>query len=348
MASRRSKTKKAAWLVVLALILISVVALVFPTWTPGIEGERSISTLEQIEINGSKHRIMIRGHDRDNPVIIFVHGGPGSSEIAYAASFQNLWEQHFTVVNYDQRASGASYHFFENYDDLSSKVLVEDLLAITDHVSERLGQDKVILIGHSYGTYVAAQAAQQAPEKYTAYIGIGQLGNATESEIDALEYVINEARRVGDEGNVQRLEQMSEEIRKGTALTPRSYVTKYGGASSSGEMPDGNVFDMIMGSEYNLLDIIRYYVGILSHQQVLLDEVFDTPLSTAVTELDLPVYFVMGKYDYMTSSAAARTYFDQLNAKQKQFIAYENSAHFPHIEEKDRFSEWMITTFAEN
>ncbi|MCZ4151343.1 alpha/beta hydrolase, partial [Escherichia coli] len=83
-------------------------------------------------------------------------------------------------------------------------------------------------------------------------------------------------------------------------------------------------------------------------QQVLLDEVFDTPLSTVVTELDLPVYFVMGKYDYMTSSAAARTYFDQLNAKQKQFITYENSAHFPHIEEKDRFSEWMITTFAEN
>lgn len=116
---------------------------------------------------------MIRGHDKNNPVIIFVHGGPGSSEIPYAKKYQDLLEKNFTVVNYDQRASGKSYHFFEDYSNLSSDLLVDDLLAMTDYISERLGKEKVILIGHSYGTYIGMQAAYKAPQKYEAYVGIG-------------------------------------------------------------------------------------------------------------------------------------------------------------------------------
>ena len=83
-----------------------MVALVFPTWTSQINRENSISTLEQVEINGSGHEIMIRGKDKNNPVIIFVHGGPGTSEIPYAQKYQKLLEEKFTVVNYDQRGSG--------------------------------------------------------------------------------------------------------------------------------------------------------------------------------------------------------------------------------------------------
>ena len=97
-----------------------MVALVFPTWTSQINRENSISTLEQVEINGSGHEIMIRGKDKNNPVIIFVHGGPGTSEIPYAQKYQKLLEEKFTVVNYDQRGSGKSYHFFEDYSNLTS------------------------------------------------------------------------------------------------------------------------------------------------------------------------------------------------------------------------------------
>ena len=87
-------------------ILLLIVALIFPTWTSQIKGQNSISTLEKVEINGSDHEIMIRGKDKSNPVIIFVHGGPGSSEIPYAQKYQKLLEEKFTVVNYDQRGSG--------------------------------------------------------------------------------------------------------------------------------------------------------------------------------------------------------------------------------------------------
>lgn len=301
--------------------------------------------MDQVEINGSSHEIMIRGNDKDNPVIIFVHGGPGSSEIPYADKYQDLLETNFTVVNYDQRASGKSYHFFEDYSNLSSDLLVEDLLAMTDYISERLGKAKVILIGHSYGTYIATQAAYKAPEKYEAYIGVGQMSDTVESEIDSLNYVINQAQNAGNTEDVLYLQELTETIQNGDTYTPRNYVLKYGGGSRLIDNPDGNNVGMLFSSEYNLLDVIRYNLGLSYSQQILLKEDLKKPLPTKVTKLELPCYFIMGKYDYMTSANAAKKYFDKIEVDNKEFITFEQSAHYPQFEEKEKFYEWMCNTF---
>ncbi|MCI0768403.1 alpha/beta hydrolase [Bacillus sp. TL12] len=327
------------------IILILAIALFFPTWTPHIKGDSNISTLEQVKINGSNHEIMIRGNDKNNPVIIFVHGGPGCSEIPYADKYQDLLESNFTVVNYDQRASGKSYHFFEDYSNLSSDLLVEDLLAMTDYITERLGKEKVILIGHSYGTYIGMQAAYKAPEKYEAYVGIGQMSDTVESEIDSLNYSINQAQNAGNTEDVLYLQGLTEKIKNGDAFAPRNYVIKYGGGSRLIENPDGDNIGMLFSSEYNLLDVIRYNYGVSYSQNILIKEVLKKPLPTLVTKLKLPCYFIMGKYDYMTSSNAAKKYFDMIEANKKEFIAFEQSAHYPQFEEKEKFYEWMCDTF---
>ncbi|MGA3599621.1 alpha/beta fold hydrolase [Lysinibacillus agricola] len=327
------------------IIMLLIIAIFFPTWTSHIKGDNSISSLEQVNINGSGHEIMIRGKDKNNPVIIFVHGGPGCSEIPYASKYQDLLENNFTVVNYDQRASGKSYHFFEDYSNLSSDLLVDDLLALTDYISEHLGKEKVILIGHSYGTYLATQAAYKAPEKYEAYIGIGQMSDTVESEIDSLNFVIDQAQNAGNTEDVLYLQGLTEQIKNGDAFTPRNYIAKYGGASRLIENPDGNNIGMLFSSEYNLLDVIRYNYGVSYSQEALLQEVIKTPLPTIVKKLELPSYFVMGKYDYQTSSNAAKNYFDMIEANKKEFIAFEESAHYPQFEEKEKFYKWMCDTF---
>ncbi|MGG2094639.1 alpha/beta hydrolase [Bacillus sp. S13(2024)] len=337
--------KKLITFIGVIIIVLLTIALFSPTWTSHIKGHNSISALEQVEINGSSHEIMIRGKDKDNPVIIFVHGGPGCPEIPYAQKYQNLLENSFTVVNYDQRASGKSYHFFEDYSNLSSDLLVKDLLAMTDYISKRLGKEKVILIGHSYGTYIATQAAYKAPEKYEAYIGIGQMSDTVESEIDSLNYSINQAQNAGNKDDVLSLQGLTEKIKNGDTFIPRNYVMKYGGSSRLIDNPDGNNIDMLFSSEYNLLDVIRYNYGLAYSQQILLKEVLKNPLPTLVTKLKLPCYFVMGKYDYMTSSSAAKKYFDMIEADKKEFIAFEKSAHYPQFEEKEKFYEWMRNTF---
>lgn len=331
-----------------AIAIVLIVTFFRPTWTAKIEGANSISVLEQVEINGSAQEIMIRGRDRNNPVLLFVHGGPGTPEIPYAADYQDRLEERFTVVNYDQRGSGKSHHFFEKDRGVTSDILVEDLLAVTDYVSQRLGQQKVILAGHSYGTYIATQAAAKAPDKFEAYIGIGQMSDTVQSEIDSLEYTLSQARQAGNTEDIAYLEGRADRIRSGDTFTPRQYVAKYGGAARQMDSPDGNLAKLVFSSEYNLLDAVRYYYGVNASQEVLLPEVMEQPLTKKVTRLELPVYFIMGKYDYMTSSSAAKTYFDTLQADRKEFVVFEESAHYPQFEEKNKFCEWMAGTFLQN
>jgi len=327
------------------IILILLLVLFRPTWTSNIKGDNSISVLEQVKINGTKQQIMIRGSNQNNPVIIYVHGGPGCSEIPYAAKFQDLLEKDFTIVHYDQRGSGKSYHFNEDYSKLTADVLVDDLLELTDNISKRFGKEKVILIGHSYGTYLATKASYKAPEKYEAYIGIGQLSNMQESEIDNLNNTISEAKKAGNIEDVKYLEGIGEKIYNGEGVTPRDYVGKYGGATRLMNMPDGDILGMLLSREYNLLDLIRYNYGFAKTQEQLIKETFDKPLPKIVTKLDLPFYFVMGKYDAMTSSNAAENYLDIIEADKKEFISFEKSAHYPQYEEKEKFYRWMCDTF---
>lgn len=232
-------------------------------------------------------------------------------------------ETKFTVVNYDQRASGKSYHFFEDYSNLSTDLLVKDLLDMTDYISARLGKKKVILIGHSFGTYIAMQATYKAPEKYEAYIGIGQMG---------------------DTDDVLYLQGLTKEIKNGNMYTPRPYVIKYGGASRLIDDPDNNSIDFLFSSEYNLLDVICYDYGISLSQKILLKDLLENPLPNIVTKLKLPCYFIMGKYDYMTSSSAAKKYFDIIKTDKKEFIVFEQSAHYPQFKEKEKFNKWQAPT----
>lgn len=331
------KIKKLIKLIGVIATLLLIVALVFPTWTSQIKGKNSISILEQIEINGSSHEIMIRGKDKNNPVIIFVHGGPGSSEIPYAQKYQKLLEEKFTVVNYDQRGSGKSYHFFEDYSNLTSDLLVEDVLAMTEYISKRMGKEKVILIGHSYGTYIGMQAANKAPEKYEAYVGIGQMSDIVESEMDSLNYVIEQAQNAGNTDEISYLNGLTEKIKNGDTYTPRNYVAKYGGTSRLIENPDGDNIGMLLSNEYNLFDVIRYNVGLSHSQTVLLEKDLKNPLPTKVKKLKLPFYFLMGKYDYNTSFHAAKTYFDTIEAEKKNLLLLKNPRIIRNLKRRKSF-----------
>ncbi len=91
----------------------------------------------------------------------------------------------------------------------------------------------------------------------------------------------------------------------------------------------------------------RFFCGsfVRISQKVLLQEVIEHPLPALVTKLELSCYFIMGDYDYMTSSHAAKEFFDKLEAKQKEFIAFDQSAHYPQFEEKEKLFEWVSETF---
>lgn len=341
----KRKLLKALKVLSISILVLILIGLFFPTWTPKIIEENSISVLEQVKINGTDHEIMIRGKNKSNPVIIFVHGGPGCSEIPYVIKYQDLLEDNFTIVHYDQRASGKSYHFFEDYSNLSTDLLVEDLLEMTDYISDRLDKEKVILIGHSFGTYIGTKAVYEAPEKYEAYVGIGQMSDVIESEIESLNYCIDQAHQMGNYKDVEYLQELREDIDRGEMLTPRNYVRKYGGTSRQFNDETEILKGYLFGSEYNLLDSIRFLISVNKYQGDLLEEAINDSLVNHVTKLEVPCYFIMGKYDYMTTVKAAKNYFNEIEAEEKEFVIFEESAHYPQFEEEEKFYEWMCEKF---
>ncbi len=326
------------------LLVVIIFGMFFPTWTPSINVENSISELKKVEINGTELEIMIRGVNKDNPAVIFVHGGPCCSEIPYVRKYQNNLEDNFTIVHYDQRGSGKSYNFTEDYSDVTTSIHVNDLIALTQYILEYLNKEQVILIGHSYGTYIATSAAAQAPELYTAYVGIGQMADVAKSEMLTLDKCISAAS--DSKKDVAELEALREKIAKGEAIVPRNYVRNYGFAARKINDNTDYLLGFAFGTEYNLLDAIRFYTASIKYQDKLIMEAINTPLTEIVTELQISVYFVMGKYDGMTAPEAAEEYLNSIRGDGvREMVIFENSAHYPQFEEKENFNKWMCSVF---
>ena len=328
------------------LLLFLIIRFTMPTWTPVGEGENSIYELRKTEINGTSLAVMIRGADKKNPVLLFVHGGPCCSEIPYVRRYQRDLEKNFTIVHYDQRGSGKSYLFGEDYSDVDASVHASDLIALTEWITDYLEQENVILIGHSYGTYIAALAAAQNPALYAAYVGIAQMSDTVESELDGLEKCLLAAEEAGRKKDVEHLKALEPLIQSGDSITPRAYVRKYGFAARGINENAEYFFGFVFGFEYNLTDAVRFYTASLRYQDALISEALRHPISELVTEMDLPVYFVMGKYDGMTSPEAAEAYLSILGGTgSREFVLFEESAHYPQFEEQETFYQWMFDTF---
>jgi pimeloyl-ACP methyl ester carboxylesterase len=342
---KKNIIKAIKWFVII-LALLFVVRLFFPTWTPKISGENGISELRKVKMNNTNLEVMIRGVNRNNPIIVFVHGGPNCSEIPYVRKYQDLLEQEFTIVHYDQRGSGKSYNFGTDYSSVTASTHADDLNALTKYIEEYLNQDQVILIGHSYGTYIATIAAAKEPELYRAYVGIGQMSDTIESELDGLKKCITAAKTAGNKEDVTYLSGLEASVSLGQAITPRNYVRKYGFAARNINENEDYLKGFLFGSEYNLLDTIRFYTASIKYQDGLIMEALNNPVSDIVTEIAIPVYFVMGKYDCMTSPEAAEKYLSRLEGPSPhKMVIFENSAHYPQFEEKERFFDWMYSTF---
>ena len=343
MKRKKLKVLKTVFIIV---ILFIVIRLFIPTWTPPIKGENSISELRKVDIDGASLEIMIRGTDKANPVLIFVHGGPCCSEIPYARKYQENLEKDFTIVHYDQRGSGKSYVFGEDYSKITTAVHVSDLIALTEYVEDCLEKEQVILLGHSFGTYIATMAAEQRPDLYQAYIGIGQMSDTIESELNSLEMCITEAEDAGNEQDAEYLKGLEAAIAKGEGITPRDYVRKYGFAARKIDDNMDYLKAFLFGTEYNLLDAIRFYTASIKYQDGLIQEALSNPVTDIVTEINIPVYFVMGKYDGMTSPKAAGNYLDSITGEgEKELILFDESAHYPQFEEEAKFYQWMKDTF---
>lgn len=302
-----------------------------------------IESLEIASLNGSKQWIYLRGHDQNNPVLLFLHGGPGAPEMAIARRFGLELEKHFTVVHWDQRASGKSRREPFSEGDLSMQTYLDDTLALVMLLRKRFNQDKIYLLGHSWGTILGTLTAREHPAFFHAYIGMGQLVNLAENEHLSLEYVIKRAR---EENNAEALAEL-------LPLTPpytedpselsvlRKWLYHYDGGLRGVTVVE--LFGLMLRSpEYSILDTLALALGFDAVSSQMWPEMGKIDFTVQATKLEVPVYFFTGRYDYNTPFVLTERYFDLLDAPQKEIIWFEESAHFMNVSDPDRFQHMLI------
>ncbi len=304
-----------------------------------------IERLESVRIGGIDEWVSIRGRDQRNPVLLFIHGGPGYVSMPMSWWFSRDWEEYFTVVQWDQRGAGKTYLLNDPAKiapTLTMTRMLDDAEEMADWTRKQLGKKKIFLLGHSWGSYLGLELAKRRPEWLYAYIGVGQLSDGPESERRGWAFAIDAARRAANSEAVHQLETIAPYFPAGhpsslkDIYTQRKWLDLYGGVMAHREGSSAESGLARLSPEYTDEEISRIWEGNDFSEQSLLAQVLSLNL-TDIRKLDCPLIIFAGRYDVNVNSQVAAEWFAGVNAPSKQFVWFENSAHLPMTEEPGKF-----------
>ncbi|MFW5793532.1 MAG: alpha/beta fold hydrolase [Bacteroidota bacterium] len=305
-----------------------------------------------IEIGGVKQAVMVRGTNPDNPVLVYLHGGPGFPifPIDQTKHHMESLEERYTIVYWEQRGTGKSFRPTIPTSSMKIDQFVEDTKQIIEYAQKELGVEKVFLWGHSWGTNIGALFASKYPEYLHAYISTGQSVNPFKNERLGYEYVHYNATKTGNKRALRQLETIDtipERYSLEDALLVRKWINKFGGIVQEidKEKPyvELNEIYMILSAvEYSVIDRIYLLLYPYYSAEKLWDDLKRFDLMKVAPQIDVPVYFLIGSNDIIVSNVLAEQYFNKLSAPAgKELIWFEKSAHRPFFEEPEKFLNIM-------
>lgn len=300
----------------------------------------SIASLETVEINGTKQWLLIRGQDRTKPVLLFLHGGPGLSELSMLSGHE--LETDFVVVNWEQRGAGKSYDARVFNDSFTVDTFVDDAVEVSRLLVKRFNQPKIYLMAHSWGTFLGVLTAKKYPELFHAFFSVSQIARQMQAEQISYDWVLQQARERNAIWQVRKL------TKQGRPPYPpaewldyltwqRTLVGLYRGIMYKTQFLPLFIKSVLLCPEYTLLDKIHYGLGAQENVRRLWPQVVAMDLFQEAPKLDVPYYLFQGVYDRQTPYGIAQEYFDQLDAPEKRMFTFEESAHCPLFEESALF-----------
>ena len=302
-------------------------------------------------IGGIDQWINVRGQDKSNPIILFVHGGPASPLTPTIWQFQRPLEEYFTVVNYDQRGAGKTFNETDP-DSIGDSIhiprYVDDAIEVAEYIRKRYHKDKLILMGHSWGTIVGMGAALKRPDLFDAYVGIGQVINVRENERISFDYALEQARKDGNAEAVKALESIApypgdQPITRERIIIARTWAQHYGGMSAFRDETNLYYYRAPrLSPEYDAADVCAIDRGNVFTLGRILPEFLEVDYS-GVRKFPVPVLMFMGRHDYTTPSAPTAAWLDKVDAPYKQGVWFEHSAHMIPWEEPGKLLVSLLT-----
>jgi pimeloyl-ACP methyl ester carboxylesterase len=309
----------------------------------GRRPKNSIAEMRWVNIGGIDQFLLVRTRDKSNPPMIVIHGGPGSPEGEVFRAYNSALEDHFSVVHWHQRGAGWTFTGSERAEDLAVDKFVSDLGELVDYTFNEFGEQKIFLLGHSWGSFLGIRYVRDHPEKIAAYIGVGQVTDMVESEQRGCDYILEQAQAANDLDDIEEISSFCRPpFTKDYVLKQRAYLTKYGGDMLGDLTMLGMVQEAWTQPEVTLPFLVRLMRGSLRSLDFMWDDLMTVNFFDEPKSFEAPIHFVLGRGDYQVSATLAAEYFEQIDAPCKSLKWFEASGHNPMFEEPQAFNDYLI------
>jgi len=297
-------------------------------------GPEGIHELEAVQIGGIPQWISVRGNNRSNPILLFVHGGPGSPMMPESWSYQRPWEDFFTVVQWDQRGAGKTFQAGKRktVEPLTIDRMQADGEELIELLRKRYHQEKIFLMGHSWGSVLGLRIAQHRPELLYAYVGVGQVVNGRRNEEVGYQETLKKARESGNATAVSELMALapypdpSGTTPLAKVIAERHWDVALGGMLY-GKQQDNASQLWKLSPDYTPADIAAIEPGELASAQQLLPEVARVDFD-AIRSFKCPIFFFAGVDDRTTPASIVAAYYQTIEAPKKQLFKIDHAAHY--------------------
>jgi proline iminopeptidase len=317
-----------------------------------IRSPHGINSLESARIGGIDQWIEVRGQNVNNPILLFIHGGPGIAFIPMASSFQGPWEKYFTVVQWDQRGAGKTYTS-NNIEVLRPTMNVaqmeQDTVDVVNYLRNRFKRERIFVVGHSWGSMLGLWLAHEHPELIYAFVGTGQAVSFYQNERTGYQDTLQVARSRNNQRAIKELESIAPypapipDFEKTGVL--RNWESEFLGPPPS----DTNFTNtkrilttLVAAPEYSLLDDLGWVRGQTFSLQTMFPQMMTLDLTKLGYDFRVPIFFFEGRHDPYCPASTIWDYSQTIKAPQKQFVWFDNSGHFPFFEEQQKFADELF------
>ena len=315
-----------------------------------ITTSKGIDSLEKIRLGGIDQWILIRGWNRFNPVVLFLHGGPGAPLFNYArdVGVEARLEQHFVMVYWEQRGTGKSFYRSIPVESMTIEQFISDTYELSKKLRDRFDVSNIILIARSWGSLIGLMAVHRYPELYSCYVGIGQMIHPLENDKLSYEYTLKLAQDFDNQKAIKQLRKVGYPPYNLEKLNiQRRWLTKFYRKlmAEKFNISRPNHWQKLLSTpEYTFIDIVKMGLDPDFSARHLWDEQFyRINFFKQIPWIDVPVCFLAGRYDYFTPSEIVEKYYQKVIApKGKHLIWFEKSGHNPEREETDKFYEIIM------
>jgi pimeloyl-ACP methyl ester carboxylesterase len=312
-----------------------------------ISSPKGIDEASFVTVGGIEQWITIRGWDRDNPVLLFLHGGPGDVTNPWTFALFAQWQKYFTVVQWDQRGAGRTLR--KSGPAIAPTItvdrMVQDGIELTEYLRKHLRKEKIIIVGHSFGTILGLGMVRARPELFYAYVGTGQVADETKNYYVAYDELLRKARAVANQQAVEELSRVgpppyTSQPPGGGFAAQRKWANAFEGAD---EFLYGTIGLTLVAPGNSVRDINDSADGQMLSGEQLVPQMKSRGPAELGLEFSIPMFVIQGAEDFTTPTALARSYLDSIKAPRKAFVPINGGGHFAVFMHSDQFLQELVT-----